>query len=551
MQNSRYAYVTMLYGDNDYFLGTLIFILSLLKTKPKYDTVLLYTFDVPTYKLDILKKYYTRTKEITYIQLKHKIRRKRFQNIFTKLKIFTLIDYEKILYLDNDMYVQKNLDHIFHKYNTPAGLGISEDLEFKDNEKVHKNKVVFNAGTWLIKPSIKDFKRMLSGIKNFNTNNELEQEYVSYFYNKKWTNMSYKYNYQFGLASFSNNKRGQLYDKINNGNLNDIYIIHYSAPKKPWNYLLNDELRNKNQNFRNDFKFYGIWINLFIKTYKKFIKNNLNLLDLLSQFNDIEKYLRRKYPNMKIHKLNDHQKIKLNQSVNRVVIGSSNVNSDKDLTYKDILKFLLKINNNVFITGGAIRSIFNDENIGDLDINYNISPDLLEDKLKKMKIKYKRGSVLPSYFKIGSNPLNDIDLFFIDKIDDSRDSPCNYLMYNFKDKVVYDPFGIGVEQAKEKIFCKPPNLSYDEWLNAHGLSNLLLGRMIKFIFKGYKTYKNDRIRIYNDWFYNKTRYYFQSMDKCLVNIKDEAFKYIIDDIDSLNLKFNGRKFINKLNKCMK
>ena len=75
--------------------------------------------------------------------------------------------------------------------------------------------------------------------------------------------------------------------------------------------------------------------------------------------------------------------------------------------------------------------------------------------------------------------------------------------------------------------------------------------MIKFIFKGYTTYKNDRIRIYNDWFYNKTRYYFQNIDKCLLNIKDEAFKYIINDIDSLNLKYSGKKFVNKINRCMK
>ena len=30
----RNAYVTLLYGDNDYFLGTLVFIKSLLQTNP-------------------------------------------------------------------------------------------------------------------------------------------------------------------------------------------------------------------------------------------------------------------------------------------------------------------------------------------------------------------------------------------------------------------------------------------------------------------------------------------------------------------------------------
>ena len=61
------AYVTLLYGDNMYFIGTLVFILSLIKTKPKYDLLLLYTEDVPINKLDILRQYYTKVIKIDYV----------------------------------------------------------------------------------------------------------------------------------------------------------------------------------------------------------------------------------------------------------------------------------------------------------------------------------------------------------------------------------------------------------------------------------------------------------------------------------------------------
>ena len=105
------AYVTLLYGDNMYFIGTLVFIVSLLKTKPIYDTLLLYTNDVPKYKIDMLEKYYTKLIPIEYIKF-NDIKRKRFVDVYTKLQIFKLIDYDKILFMDNDMLVQKNIDHL-------------------------------------------------------------------------------------------------------------------------------------------------------------------------------------------------------------------------------------------------------------------------------------------------------------------------------------------------------------------------------------------------------------------------------------------------------
>ena len=171
-----------------------------MKTKPKYDTILLYTFDVPKYKIDILKKYYTVVREITYIDVQ-KTSRKRFKEIFTKIKIFTITDYDKILFLDNDMYINRNLDHIFDEYNAPAGVAINENLKYNNHQIVKEKGVVFNAGCWLIKPSNYVYKKLFYGLKKFNTTHELEQEYVSYYFNGKWTNMSYLYNFQFSLAS--------------------------------------------------------------------------------------------------------------------------------------------------------------------------------------------------------------------------------------------------------------------------------------------------------------------------------------------------------------
>ena len=130
----NYAYINLIYGNNnEVFLNTLIFVISLKKTNPRHKVVLCHTDDISKNKLNILKKYYDELILIDYLNIQG-ISRERFKNIFTKLKIFELIQFDKILFLDTDMYVLKNLDHIF-EINTPAGMIINSNLNIKHNEK--------------------------------------------------------------------------------------------------------------------------------------------------------------------------------------------------------------------------------------------------------------------------------------------------------------------------------------------------------------------------------------------------------------------------------
>ena len=48
-----YAYVNLIYNDNDNdFINILVSINSLINSKTKHDLILLYTLDVPQYKID-------------------------------------------------------------------------------------------------------------------------------------------------------------------------------------------------------------------------------------------------------------------------------------------------------------------------------------------------------------------------------------------------------------------------------------------------------------------------------------------------------------------
>lgn len=534
----KYAYVNMLFGDNIYYIGTLIFAISLYNTNPKYDMILLHTNDVSKYKLDLLKPYYNDIIQIDYIPIKTK--RTRFKNVFTKLKIFTLYKYDKILFMDNDMYVLKNIDHLF-EYNTPAGVALSPDLKYNDKEHVTDDKVIFNAGLWLIKPNKGTFINMMSGIQKFNSTQELEQEYVSYYYNKKWTNMSYIYNFQPGLIEYDD-ERGKIYKKCK---LSDIYVIHYSSTKKPWNIIEN----NKHNYYSKYDVYYNVWIKLFIKTAREFYNNkNINIFKLDNIIKNTDKYLNIKYsPNRELLSI-EHQ-YKLFKKLNNRIPNTK-------YTYLDIIKILINKNNTVYLYGGILKSLLNNENIKDKDIDmfYTISPDSVEKKFKKVKdLIYCRGTDYKKYYRVGNVDNAEIDMFYIDRIDTIKNSTINSLVLNIKKLEIIDITNQGISDFKNKIWKKNDNITYDQWLNA--TTPIIFYRFIKFHIEGFKTIKKDRKIIYN--YIYKYDYYksieFKRLIQYLNKIKNikEIFKFIKDDIDNLDLNFTGQQFIKYMNKFIK
>ena len=72
---------------------------------------------------------------------------------FTKLNIWTLTSYTKIVYLDTDVLVLKNIDDLFQRDELSAG---PEDL-WPD---------VFNSGVLVIEPSMSTFTRLIKEAKS-------------------------------------------------------------------------------------------------------------------------------------------------------------------------------------------------------------------------------------------------------------------------------------------------------------------------------------------------------------------------------------------------
>lgn len=243
-ENSLCAYVAVLYGNNEYFLGALMLGFSLSKTKSRYDKVILVTPDVPDEQIAVLSKYF-KVKKIPYIRIpddsfseKNTI----FREVFTKLNVFNLIEYKKVLLMDLDMLVLKNMDHLF-EMSTPSakfrksGLTMGQ-LSPPDFITLVRDKSGtfdevsggINAGLMLLEPNIKEFEDMMKELEQPLPYKvcEPEQDYLSYRYRDKWRHIDCKYNYQFTIPVVV---RDYPYE------IHEIYNLHYSWYINPWELL--------------------------------------------------------------------------------------------------------------------------------------------------------------------------------------------------------------------------------------------------------------------------------------------------------------------------
>ena len=162
----KYAYATVLYGDNIYWLGALTLGYSIWATNPIYPTLLLHTGELPSDKLEILAKFYHPVR--VPIVKSHpswikNYQKSRWKQVFTKITALNQLNYEKILLLDTDMLVKRNMDHLFD-ISAPAAL----KLGFNHGTFLPPGANI-NAGALLLKPNKNEYNAIITQLKRPNS----------------------------------------------------------------------------------------------------------------------------------------------------------------------------------------------------------------------------------------------------------------------------------------------------------------------------------------------------------------------------------------------
>ena len=156
----------------------------------------------------------------------------RFNHTFDKLLIFELTRFDKIVYLDADLFILHSLDHLFsmsHMSATVAGK------QYPGNE----SWVDINSGIMTIMPQqgiVAKFEALIPDVINVKGScgdQDILQAYYTNWPNLHELNMGEKYNVFACYAKYYEQQLNYCYTN-NIDNPKSIAVIHFIGENKPW-----------------------------------------------------------------------------------------------------------------------------------------------------------------------------------------------------------------------------------------------------------------------------------------------------------------------------
>ncbi|XWS58434.1 hypothetical protein CRYUN_Cryun08bG0033400 [Craigia yunnanensis] len=232
--SSKEAYVTLLYGD-EFLLGVRVLGKSIRDTGSTKDMVVLVSDGVSDYAKQLLKADGWIVEKISLLANPNQVRPKRFWGVYTKLKIFNMTNYKKVVYLDADTIVVKSIEDLFKCEKFCANLKHSERL---------------NSGVMVVEPSEAVFNDMMGKVNTLPSYTGGDQGFLNSYYSDfpnahvfdpnipqevlksrtvpKMERLSTLYNADVGLYMLANK---WMVDE------SELRVIHYTlGPLKPWDW---------------------------------------------------------------------------------------------------------------------------------------------------------------------------------------------------------------------------------------------------------------------------------------------------------------------------
>lgn len=247
---NKYSYVTVV-TNNFYLQGALYLHYSLKKVNSKYPLLILITDNFKINKMLLNNINY---KIVPYYHFPQKDSIPRYEDTINKFHIYDLIEYDKLLFLDSDLFILKNIDDIFEK---------TKQYNYVTMQCINYQKGLPTLTPWgaffIFKPKKNLIKSLLTFeiLNTYSTDEEILKNVI----------------YPELLI------KGKLTDKENifsNLNLDySTYYYHDSGKEKYWQ-LLNDFTPEQFCNFNDNiiFKFFGLWKDIK-KSDNNIIKNDM------------------------------------------------------------------------------------------------------------------------------------------------------------------------------------------------------------------------------------------------------------------------------------
>ncbi|KAL3749947.1 hypothetical protein ACJRO7_010991 [Eucalyptus globulus] len=246
-----YAYVTFLAGNGDYVKGVVGLAKGLRKAESKYPLVVAILPDVPVDHRKILVDQGCIVREIEPVyppENQTQFAMAYYVINYSKLRIWEFVEYDKMIYLDGDIQVFDNIDHLFDLPNsffyavmdcfcektwshTPQyEIGYCQQCPDKVQWPDHvgpKPSLYFNAGMFVYEPNLYTYHDMLETLKITPPTPFAEQDFLNMYFKDIYKPIPNVYNLVLAM----------LWRHPENVELDKVKVVHYcAAGSKPWRY---------------------------------------------------------------------------------------------------------------------------------------------------------------------------------------------------------------------------------------------------------------------------------------------------------------------------
>ncbi|CAI9764217.1 unnamed protein product [Fraxinus pennsylvanica] len=252
-----HAYVTFLAGNADYVKGVVGLAKGLRKVNTAYPLVVAVLPDVPEEHRRILVNQgcIVRQIEPVYPPENHNTQFAMAYYVinYSKLRIWEFVEYSKMIYLDGDIQVYDNIDHLFDlpdgqfhavmdcfcektwSHTPQYKIGYCQQCpdRVKWNEKLGpKPSLYFNAGMFVFEPSLPTYYDLLQTLKITRPTSFAEQDFLNVFFKDIYKPIPNNYNLVLAM----------LWRHPENVKLDQVKVVHYcAAGSKPWRYTGKEE----------------------------------------------------------------------------------------------------------------------------------------------------------------------------------------------------------------------------------------------------------------------------------------------------------------------
>ncbi|KAL3843561.1 hypothetical protein ACJIZ3_000964 [Penstemon smallii] len=266
--NNKYAYVTFLAGDGDYIKGVIGLVKGLRKVKSAFPLVVAVLPDVPSEHRRVLVEQGCLLREIEPVCLSSSSSsssysaaavakdddeggrhspfvRDYFAVNYCKLRLWEFVEYKKLIYMDADVQVFDNVDHLFdlasgyfygvvdclcdmqQQQEEQVGCPCPEKVRWPKEQLGKEPKYYLNGGMFVFEPNVETYTRLLNTFAVTPPTGFAEQDLLNMYFRDISRPLPPIYNLLVAM----------LWRHPQWADLDHAKVVHYCVPgSKPWRF---------------------------------------------------------------------------------------------------------------------------------------------------------------------------------------------------------------------------------------------------------------------------------------------------------------------------